>query len=269
MAASLKLDKSQIHLKLLHGMEKKRSQNLKGRWPGSAQKSSYTFPQGTLQMGSSDDILSALFQAGEETYLREIELTLRVKSRKDLQVYGAEPGSPVLTLTDGRTSLRLRRNKKMRQLICFDKKGTSLKIRWQFNILLSAGESVSMDPIQIRSNSVPLQPPIGPKSSAAFPKNLPRTVWTSPCKNTLQLKNLENNLSWMEKERFFFDLVRLEGLHGKMGDWENLTPDFRGKIGFINRRIEHNGMVPSLSFSPFPGGSRFGNGTDPPGVADP
>ena len=251
MAASLKLDKSQIHLKLIHGLENKKSLKTKGRWPGSAQKSSYPFPQGALKMGSSDEILSAYFQAEEELYLREIELSLRIRNKGHFMVHGDEPGSPVLTLSDGKATLRLRRNKKMRQLIRFTRKGRFIKIIWQFNILLPPGETVSLDPIQFSSGESPLQPPIGSGGIPDFGKNLPRTVWTTPFKKGLPLKMIEDNLSWMEQEKFFFDLVRMEGLHGKVGDWEDLTPDFRGKIGFINRRIEHNGMLPSIGISPF------------------
>jgi hypothetical protein len=251
VASSLKLDKSQVHLKLVHGMEKKHSQRIKGRWPGSAQKSSYPFNGGVLKMSSSDEILSPSLEADEELYLREVELSLRIRSRKHFLSYGAETGSPVLTLSDGRGILRFRRNKKMRQLIRFGRKGHTITISWQFNILLAAGESVSLDPIRIRGSESPLQPPIASGNPSPFSRNLPRTVWTTPIKGALQLKALEDNLSWMEKERFFFDLIRLEGLHGKIGDWEDLTSEFRGKIGFINRRIEHNGMIPSLAFSPF------------------
>lgn len=251
MASSLKLDKSQVHLKLVHGMEKKSSQRIKGRWPGSAQKSAYAFTGGVLRMGSAEDILSASLQAEEDLYLREIELSLRIRSRRHFSAYGAEAGSPVLTLSDGKGILRFRRNKKMRQLILFGHRGHTVTITWQFNIQLSAGESLSLDPVRIKSGDSPLQPPIVPGASPLFSKDLPRTVWTAPSKGGLQLTFLENNLSWMEKERFFFDLIRLEGLHGKIGDWDNLTSDFRGKIGFINRRIEHNGMIPSLAFSPF------------------
>ncbi len=252
MAPSLKLDKSQIHLKLVHGMEKKSSQRIKGRWPGSGKKSSYIFPRGTLKMGSADDVLSSSFQAGEEElYLRSIKLTLKIRSRGHFMVYGDEPGSPVLTVGDGKGIIRFRRNKKIRQLIRFSRKGHFITIIWDFNILLSAGETVLLDPIQIRSSESPLQPPISAAGSPAFGKDLPRTVWTTSSGSGLLLKSLEENLSWMEQEKFFFDLIRIEGLHGTLGDWENLIPDFRGKIGFINRRIEHNGMRPSMAFSPF------------------
>ena len=251
MAQSLKLDKSQIHLKLVHGLEKKNSQRSKGRWPGTAQKSSYSFPPGTLKMGSSDDILTGHFQAEEEIFLREIELSLKIRGNGKFMEYGTEPGSPVLTLSDGRGILRLRRNKKMKQLIRFSRKGRSIRICWQFNILLPAGETISLDPIQLRYNESPVQPPMMSTENPVFGNNLPRTVWSCPLRGGLQLKFLEDNLKWMEQERFFFDIIRLDGMHGKIGDWENPLSDFRGKIGFINRRIEHDGMIPSLCFSPF------------------
>lgn len=253
MASTLKLDKSQINLRISYGSDGKKQSRLKGRWPGSGQASKYTFPQGTLNMTSAKDIFSAAFIAEEEIYLREIEMTIRVQNPKRTKIHfnGCFPGSPGMSISDGQSIIKLKRNRKMRQYIRFVNKGSSFKIIWEFNCFIPKSESLPMDPVLLTQKSGGLQPGIS-KVEHRIPTGTAETMWIAPqeAQRGIRVKDLEENLSWMEQERFFFNIIRLEKIHIKAGDWENLHTDYRGKIGFINRRIEHNGMIPSLSFEP-------------------
>ncbi|MDC7232170.1 MAG: alpha-galactosidase [Spirochaetales bacterium] len=250
MPAALKLDRSQIHLKITYGSDNRKRNRIKGRWPGSGQPSSYTLAPGTLKMSSAKEILTAVFKAEEELFLRHIELTLKVgKSHKGkLNINGCFPGSPGVSISDDTTVIRLKRNKKMRQMIRFVRKGSTVRIIWDFNCYLPESTSIHLDPVQITRTSGGLQPGSVQRSL----QNGVNTIWIAPSeeKRGIRVKDLEENLSWMERERLFFNLVQIEGIHSKAGDWDNLHTDYRGKIGFINRRIEHNGMIPALGFEP-------------------
>jgi Melibiase len=253
VASTLKLDKSQINLRISYGSDRKKLSRIKGRWPGSGQPSKYIFPQGTLNMSSTKDIFSAAFKADEEIYLREIEMTIKVQNPKRTKIYfnGCFPGSPGMSISDGQSIIRLKRNRKMRQYIRFVKKGSSFKIIWEFNCIIPESESLPMDPILLTQMSGGLQPGIS-KIEHRIPPGTAETMWIAPqeAQRGIRVKDLEENLSWMEQERFFFNIIRLEKVHIKAGDWDSLHTDYRGKIGFINRRIEHNGMIPALSFEP-------------------
>ena len=254
MASTLKLDKSQIHLRISYSSEGKKQSRIKGRWPGVGQPSNYTFPQGTLKMSSAKNIFSAVFKTEEEIYLREIEMTIKVQNRQRGQIYfnGGFPGSPGISISDGQSVIRLKRNRKMRQYIRFINTGSSLKIIWEFNCMVPESGSLPMDPVLMTQTSGGLQP--GPsKMEHRIPTGIAETMWIAPqeAQRGIRVKDLEDNLSWMEQEKFFFNVIRLEKIHNKAGDWDNLHTDYRGKIGFINRRIEHNGMVPALGFEPF------------------
>lgn len=253
MASTLKLDKSQINLKISYGSDGKKQSRIKGRWPGSSQASKYMFPQGTLNMTSAKDIFSATFKAGEEIYLREIEMTIKVHNSKRTKIYfnGCFPGSPGMSVSDGQSIIKLKRNRKMRQYIRFVNKGSTFKIIWEFNCFIPESQSLPMDPVLLTQMSGGLQPGIS-KIEHRIPSGTAETMWIAPqeTQRGIRVKDLEENLSWMEQERFFFNIIRLERIHIKAGDWDSLHTDYRGKIGFINRRIEHNGMIPSLSFEP-------------------
>jgi len=253
VASTLKLDKSQISLRISYGQEGRRRNRVKGRWPGSGQASSYIFPQGTLKMSSSKDIFSAAFKAEDDIFLREIEMTIKIQNRNRRQITfnGSFPGSPGLSISDGQSVIRFKRNRKMRQYIRFLHNASAIKIIWEFNCFIPKSEIIQMDPVLLTQSSGGLQP--GPcKAEHRIPRGTAETQWIAPkeAQRGIRVKRLEENISWMEQERFFFDIIRLEKIHTKAGDWDNLHNDYRGKIGFINRRIEHNGMIPALGFEP-------------------
>ncbi|MDC7241536.1 MAG: alpha-galactosidase [Spirochaetales bacterium] len=253
MVSSLKLDRGQIRLKITYGSDTRKINSIRGRWPGSGQSSRYDLSVGTLEMSSSKEIFSGFFQSSEELYLRTIEMRIFAGSQslENLQINGAFPGSPGVSLSNGSSVIKLKRNKKIKQYIQFIQKGKSVIIRWEFNCFLPEAESISLDPVKIYPAASGLQP--GPRKSDITTPGNPETLWITPLEASrgIRVKDLEDNLSWMELERIFFSIIRLEGIHIKAGDWDTLHTDYRGKIGFINRRIEHNGMIPALSFEPF------------------
>ena len=238
---------------MTYGSEGKKTQRTKGRWPGSGQSTRYDMTVGTLEMSSSGDIFSGSFSSSEELYIRTIEMRIFAgpHSRRNLQINGTFPGSPGVSFSNGSSVIKFKRNKKINQYIQFIQKGKSLIIRWEFNCFLPESTSISLDPVKIYPGASGLQP--GPGKTEISTPGKPETLWITPSESSrgIRLKDLEDNLSWMEQERLFFNIVRIEGIHIKAGDWESLHTDYRGKIGFINRRIEHNGMVPALSFEPF------------------
>jgi len=256
VGGSLKLDKSQIHFSIKYGSEGVKRHKITGRWPGGNQNSSYEMPPLTIKMNSSRDILSGFVSTGEDLYLREIHMTIRIKSRhkNPLHYTGIYPGSPGLTVSDDQSLIGFKRNKNLKQYISFSCHPTRLSITvcWHFNCFLPAGTILSIDPILISEKDYTIQPPLRSLDKTEG-NGVPGTAWVAPAEETrgIRCKSLEDNLSWMEKERLFFDIIRLDNLHPKFGDWDNLHPDFRGKIGFLNRRIEHNGMIPAIGFHPF------------------
>ena len=253
MASSLKLDKSQIILKIRFGADSIKKHKTTGRWPSSSQSSSFELPNAEIKLNSSKDILSGTIKAGEEMYLREIRLSMKVKCRKGNPLFstGTYSGSPGLTISDLQEIIRFKRNKKMRQFISFQFNNSNriLSISWHFNCFLPEGKELHLDPLLVTENET------GQLSAPAKmdSKSIPRTAWVAggTQNQVLRINYIEENLSWMEKERFFFDMLRMDNLHNMIGDWDNLPTEFKGKIGFINRRIEHNGMIPAISFAPF------------------
>jgi len=256
VGGSLKLDKSQIHFSISYGSEGIKRQKVSGRWPGGSQNSSYEMQPLTVKMNSSRDILTGFVSTTEDLYLREIHIHFKLKSRNKKQIHftGTYPGSPGLTVSNNLELIRFKRNKTMRQYICFrsNPKRLTVKLIWNVNCFLPKGAILAMDPVLISERKHTMHPSL---KSLERPSGItaPRTAWLAPEEGNrgIRCKALEENLIWMEKERLFFDLVRLDGLHPKVGDWETLHSDFRGKIGFLNRRIEHNGMIPAIGFNPF------------------
>jgi hypothetical protein len=253
VASSLKLDKSQVNFKIRFGADNVKQHKTIGRWPTGNQNNSVEMPGSELKLSYAKDVLSGTIIAKEEIFLREIQISIKIKSRKGIPLYacGTYAGSPSLTISDQREIIRLKRNKVMKQFITFEYNPSRriLNINWQFNCFMPNGKELVFDPIRITENETALQPSLGKTE----PKLVPRTSWIaeSPLNQPLRINYIEENLNWMEKERFFFDMIQLNGLHNTIGDWENLPPEFRGKIGFINRRIEHNGMIPAIAFAPF------------------
>jgi hypothetical protein len=255
VGSSLRLDKSQINISIRYGSEGPKKQKTIGRWPTGNQYSSYDLPAAEIKMSHTNNILSGVVRAVEDLYLREIQITMKIKNRQKSPFLscGTYRGSPALTISDQKETIRFKRNKKMRQVITFDANTSrhTIRINWQFNCFLPLGKELHLDPILITEKETGLQPAPGVRET----KKKPRTSWiaTGTHNQILRLKYIEDNLSWMEQQRIFFDILRLDGIHGCLGDWENLQTEFKGKIGFLNRRIGHNGMIPGISFAPFYG----------------
>ena len=262
MKTGFGLEKNRIQISIGFGAEREKKSRLASGWPRRNAPVSLEVSPFTLQLSAMDDIFSGQILCGEEQYLRWLKIQLPLKKVKKHTYYvtgGIQ--SPFIAIKDDQMNMSMIAGRKnpLHQNIVFkvDLRKSRLSIEWEFNRLISSKSPAELDHVYIRTGEMKelltkLTNDISRKYSALL-QDWDRTIWSvSPgtFSGNLTLKNLEDNLTVLEESRLFYRQVRLEGLHPLEGDWESLTNDFNSRIGALTRRIEHNGMVPCLSFSP-------------------
>lgn len=259
MKNNFRIDKTALRLTLRYGREGEKKVRLKGNWPRGDSLSE--LPPFSLVLQEQKDILAGRLSCEEESYLRSLTLRFRLKFKGGQTcLTTGMPQAPYLCFGDSRSdeSFVVARKAPFRQNIRFgfNRRRQIVTIQWQFNRLLSPGTPVALDAVYLRTGKRRdlLTRLVGDISRAVpfeYGKSR-RTLWIPPGENgrSMRLKNLEENLSVLERNKLFYDQIRLEGLHPVQGDWQRIHQEFQGKIGFLNRRIEHNGMSPCLAFAP-------------------
>ena len=257
------INRNRVRLSVCYGSDRKKTLRTVCRLPRGKTPSSISLEPFSLQLSGHTDILSGQISSDQEVYLRSLTMKIQLKTpgRFSYRLSGQEQ-SPYLALchTETEESLVLARKYPVRQIIRFStgvRKGI-LRIKWEFNCLLSPETPLPLDHVFIRSGILSdllskLMNDICTGKATPFNRGWDKTVWIPPQEpghSALSLRKLEENLSLMEQERILYEQVQLRGVHPREGDWLHVHKDFRGKLGFITRRIEHNGMTPGLAFSP-------------------
>lgn len=261
MKNNFRIDKKKIRLILRYGADHERKVTYTGPWPRSSTAATINLPPVSLLFNGQKGTMTGQIMTQEEIYIRSITLRflLKGKNHKNTCISNLE-NSPFLAINNLLTdeAFIIARKLPVKQNVHFHyyPRRNTMEVCWDFNCLLPTEKSMILDKVSIRiGNQKELLSRLVKDISLKNPLNLEngeRIVWTAPrdSDGILRLKTLENNLAILEEEKLFYDQVRLDGLHLREGDLLNIRKDFQGKIGFITRRIEHNGMVPCLAFSP-------------------
>ena len=260
MKSSFKIDRSRIHLIALYGAEREKKSRFNGPWPRGSAASEIKLDPLDLTFAGQKDVLTGEISSQEECYLRCLIMRFHLKEKnfRHYFTYGKEDAPYLCVYSEPGESFIVSRESKLRQNIRFSYQARkqTIEIRWNFNCLLQPGKPIKLDKVSLEAGDQRVQLKILNEGYSQINKlNLGKTervVWTPPLnpRRGDGLKQLENNLSILEEERLFYDQIRLEGLHPLEGDWDTIYKDFRGKVGFLTRRMERKGMVPCLAFSP-------------------
>ena len=260
MKSSFRIDRNRVRLTARYGADRDKKTSVNVPWPRSSTPVSLKLNTIDLKISGQKDVLSGLISAQEECYLRSLTMRFHLKGKVFKHFYtNGNEGAPYLTVcNEPGESFIISREKKLRQNVRFSYRPHrhTIEIRWDFNCLLKADAPLSLDRITIETGDQRTQLKIlneeYSQKNRISPGKTERLVWTPPLnpERGEGLKQLETDLSILEEERLFYDQIRLEGLHPREGDWDTVYKDFRGKVGFLTRRMERKGMVPCLAFSP-------------------
>ena len=244
-----------------YGTERERTTRISCPWPKGNSISNIDIPPFNLLLNGLKDTLNGQLLTREQEFVRTLTLRFHLKEKqKRNHVHSGLPESPYLAIYDMESdeSAIIARKLPYKQILVFSHKPgrRQIKIKWTFNCLLTPENPITLDKVYIRTGPKKellnrLTSDISKKDPLNFEKS-ERVVWSLPYEfnRGIRFKTVESNLAIMEQEKLFYDQVRLDGLHPVEGDLLNVHKDFRGKMGFLTRRIEHSGMVPCLAFSP-------------------
>ena len=261
MKNSFRIEKNTIHLTIKYGVERERTSRISCPWPKGNSVANIDIPPFNLLLNGQKETLNGQLLTQEQEFVRTLTLQFHLKEKKKRNhFHSGLPESPYLAIYDMESdeSAIIARKLPYRQNLVFSHQPgrRRIKIKWTFNCLLTPDTPLTLDKVYIRTGPKKellnrLTSDIYKKNQLNFEKS-ERVIWSLPYEfnRGIRFKTVENNLAIMEQEKLFYDQVRLDGLHPVEGDLLNVHKDFRGKMGFLTRRIEHSGMVPCLAFSP-------------------
>ncbi len=247
MGLPFRVEKNQLQITIYHVSDKQKQSKITERWPGR-QISAYQLEPGTFQISCSDNILCGTFIPEKEMFLKSLELSFSLHSR-EFRVYGTRTSNSGLSLSHPKGVIHFKRTTPGNQIIKSSRKGKKIYLTWELNRNLKTKDSVILDPLAIKSSNSVLQPEKLRRQKDRPLENL--WIFSMEKEGLLNLKKLEENLDWMEKNRIFFHAVRLNHLLDNSGNTDDLPEDIKGKLPAITRRIDRHGMIPILDFSPF------------------